>query len=57
MQKKRTNYCFSLQKREKFVEKLEVSGNAHLHSMYNRKFSGPAELRKRHERQEEKENI
>jgi hypothetical protein len=54
---KRRNYCFILQKREKFVEKLEISGNDYLHSLYNRKFSGPAELRKKHERQEEKENV
>jgi hypothetical protein len=39
------------------VEKLEISGNAHFHSMYNSEFSGPAELRKRHERQEKKGNI
>jgi len=53
---KRTNYCFILQKREKFVEKLEISGNAHLHSVYNREFAGPSELRKRYETQEEREN-
>lgn len=51
------NYCFSLQKREKFVQKVELRGNAHLHSMYNREFPGPAELRKGYERQEERGNI
>lgn len=35
IQIKRRNYCFSLQKRDKYVEKLETSGNAHLHSIYN----------------------
>jgi hypothetical protein len=49
---KRRNYQLSLQKRETFVEKLKISGNAHLHSMYNREFPGPAEPRKRYERQE-----
>jgi hypothetical protein len=56
IQMKRRNYCFSLQKREKSVEKLQISGNAHLHSMYNRELLGPAELRKRYEKQEEKGN-
>jgi hypothetical protein len=53
IQMKRSNYCFSLQKREKSVEKLKINGNAHLHSMYNRELPEPAELRKRYERQEE----
>jgi len=39
------------------VEKLDISGNAYLHSMYNREFPGPAELRKRYERQDERGNI
>jgi len=49
----RRNHCFSLQKRGKFVEKQEINGNAHLHSMYNREIPGPAELKKRYERKEE----
>jgi hypothetical protein len=43
------NYCFSLQKCEKFLQKVEIRGNAHLHSMYNREFPGLAELRKIYE--------
>jgi len=51
------NYCFSLQKRKKLVQKAEIRGNAHLHSMYKREFPWTAELRKRYERHEGRGNI